>query len=65
MNQIHVLAPDSEEETDKQEKCKGYLSMLDIKHVTICYFLLDFYNILAKAQHGVCKINQLPWEYDD
>ncbi len=24
-----------------------------------------FLNILAKAQHGVCKINQLPWEYDD
>ena len=39
--------------------------MLDIKHITICYFLLDFYNILAKAQHGVCKINQILWEYDN
>ena len=25
----------------------------------------DIYNVLAKAQHGVCKINQLPWEYDE
>ena len=45
-------------------KFKGYLSQLHIKHV-ICYSLFDFYNILAKVQHGVCKINQLPWEYDD
>ena len=25
----------------------------------------DIYNVLAKAEHGVCKINQLPWEYDE
>ena len=29
------------------------------------YGLYDVYNALAKAQHGVSKVNQLPWEYDD
>ena len=35
--------------------------MLDIKHVTICYSLYDFYNILAKVPHGVYK----KWEHND
>ena len=35
-----------------------------MQHVATAYFLHDLYNILAKVQHGVCKINQLPWEYE-
>ena len=38
---------------------------LNIRHVAAIYGLYDIYNALAKAQHGVCKINQLPWEYDE
>ena len=63
LNQI--LAPDANEDVLKIEKCKGLLSQVDVKHVTLCYGLYDIYRILAKAQHGVSKVNQLPWEYDD
>ena len=24
----------------------------------------DIYLVIAKCQHGVCKINQLPWKFD-
>ena len=44
---------------------QGFLSQIDVQHVATAYFLHDFYNILAKVQHGVCKINQLPWEYNE
>ncbi|CAL4095347.1 unnamed protein product, partial [Meganyctiphanes norvegica] len=42
-----------------------YLGQLSVKHVTEAIGLMDIYTELAKAQHGVCKINQLPWEYYD
>ena len=29
------------------------------------YHMFDIYSCLAKAQHGVSKINQLPWHYTD
>ena len=38
---------------------------MDVQHVATAYFLYDFYNILAKVQHGVCKINQSPLEYNE
>ena len=56
---------DAEEDKDKVEKFKGFLMQLNIRHVAAIYGLYDIYNVLAKAQHGVCKINQLPWEYDE
>ena len=31
--------------------------------MTIITSLLDVYSCLAKAQHGVSKVNQLPWQY--
>ena len=34
-------------------------------HMSVIYGLLDIYTALAKAQHGVSKINQFPWNYSD
>ena len=48
-----------------KRNAKGFLSQIDVQHVATAYFLHDFYTILAKVQHWVCKINQLPWEYNE
>ena len=47
------------------KKCKysGYLAQVDVVHVTLIRGLLDIYTCLSKTQHGVSKVNQLPWHY--
>ena len=55
----------SDEPKDKQQKVKGLLSEINITHITIIYGLFDIYDCLAKAQHGVSKVNQFPWEFND
>ena len=49
----------------KQQLFKGLLSKINVTHVTVIYGLLDIYSYLAKAQHGVSKVNQFPWNYSD
>ena len=41
------------------------LMRVDVKHIALIYHLHDIYIALAKAQHGVSKVNQLPWHYND
>ena len=55
---------DDSEDTTKCEKFKGFLAKVDVVHITFMYGLLDVYSALAKAQHGVSKVNQLPWHYN-
>ena len=38
---------------------------VNIKHVATMSGLYDVYNSVAKAQHGVCTIRQLPWDYEE
>ena len=38
---------------------------MNLDHVTIIFKLFDIYSTLSKAQHGVSRINQIPWEYDE
>ena len=45
-----------------QTQMKGKKAQIDVQHA---YFLNGFDKILAKAQHWVCKINQLPREYHE
>ena len=48
-----------------KEKYCGILANIDIYHVALVYHLYDIYSMLSKAQHGVCKVNQLPWHFND
>ena len=47
----------------KQFKYSGYLAQVDVVHVTLIRGLLDIYTCLSKTQHGVRKVNRLPWHY--
>ena len=61
MNQI--LANPSDETPSKVEKVRGLLSKISVRHVAMAYGLFDLYNCLSKFQHGVCTVNQFPWDY--
>ena len=41
------------------------MQQLTVKNVSILYCLYDFYNCLAKGQHGVTRVNQFPWQFFD
>ena len=47
----------------KRERYKGLLAKITVFHVSMAYQLYEIYSVLAKGQHGVCKINQLPWHF--
>ena len=49
----------------KKTKAYGFLCKIDVEFVTVVYGLCDVYLSLYRAQHGVCKVNQLPWEFND
>ena len=49
----------------KVEKFQSFLRQIDVEHIVVLHSLYDVYNVVAKAQHGVSKVNQLPWEYGD
>ena len=49
----------------QQEKYRGLLAKIGLNHVAMVYHLHDVFNVLSKAQHGVSKVNQLPWHYFD
>ena len=50
---------------NKAEKFQSFLRQINIKHITILFGLPDVYHVIAKCQHGVCKVNQLPWIFHD
>lgn len=56
---------DSSTPTKNQEQYRGLLAKIDIHHIAIVYHLHDVIDVLSKAQHGVSKVNQLPWHYND
>ena len=47
-------------EIKKADTFKGFLRQIDIVHITVLFGLYDVYHLIAKTQHGVCKINPLP-----
>ena len=62
---MNEIINSSEEPKDKQQKIKGLLSEINITHMTIIYGIFYIYDCLAKAQHGVSKVNRFPWEFSD
>ena len=56
---------DSTTPSKKKEEYRGILAKIDILHVAMVYHMYDVYAALAKAQHGVSKVNQLPWHYNE
>ena len=62
---MNEVVNDENENEKKRQLFKGLLSKINVTHVTVIYGLLDIYSYLAKAQHGVSKVNQFPWNYSD
>ena len=52
LNQI--LAPDSNEDANKIEMCKGLLSQVVVKHIPICYGLYDMYRVFYQKPSMEC-----------
>ena len=46
-----------------REAYRGLLAKITIQHISCVYYMYEMYNILAKCQHGVSRVNQLPWHY--
>ena len=63
IHRINNMLFDVNEDKEKVEKFKNYLAEVNITHMTNVFGLLDVYNVLSKAQHGVSKVNQFPYEY--
>ena len=52
--------------TNKQkDTLLAALKKITLEHVTIVVGLMDYYHVLAKAQHGASTVNQLCWEFYD
>ena len=62
---MNVILNDVGTPSKKREKIRGLLMKLNVEHVAIIYGLLDVYTVISKAQHGLCKVNQFPWEFID
>ena len=48
---------------EKKAQYSGFLAKVTVCHVALMHGLMDVYACLSKAQHGVSKVNQLPWHY--
>ena len=49
----------------KQHTFKVALTRITVEHVTTMAVLNEVYTALSKCQHGMSKVNQLPWEFFD
>ena len=49
----------------RRAKLEGLLSKVTVKHATVMLALQDVYSCLSKAQHGVTRVNQLPWQFHE
>ena len=49
----------------QREMLVASLKLISLEHVTLAIGLMDYYDVLSKAQHGSSQVNQLCWEFYD
>ena len=62
---LKLAQVDSNHSEKQRGLFRSWQNKITVNHVSLLLGLLDYYDILSKAQHGASTVNQLPWEFYD